>query len=645
MADLSCQDAERIRRIRAAVFQTQGLGHLTQFAIDHTTIKGKPFNFKGYEYQQAIMDDPSLDVVVGKPRQVGASELFLRLLLAFLATTPNANGMLILPHVHKALMMVKSRVDVIIQGSALLRSMLIPGSDSASFKSFGTSQLHTAGSHGGDIISVPVQIRLIDEYDYCVESVLSTSDATMDESDFVDTITGQRGVRRNFSTPLTPKRGVHALYEGSDKKKRLVKTNCNHFFHPQYVNVVVDGWDNPILDLTPEDTYHLDRRGLLQTARILCPECRKTVPHERLAPQYREWVAENPSNKTRSGYWITPFDAAFDAMGRPKRTAQWLVRSRADFGSNVAHFYNHRLGLPYADTTNSFLDTAIAENAVLYPLSPQAAALSSPQELYGLVAGIDTGKPSWGAIGRPLPDGRVDVLWLFTIPIQGPNAEDLPSLIFELLAPYRLAMLVVDCQPYTDSVLKLQSLYPNQYSDPSPDSPHTVLARDYRLKDTSLQAIQVKPNGLEVTTHRTRTLSALASAINAGKFRFPRPDLSPLMGHDTTKPGTLRNHASNITKISLDPDDNRESAHAWVGDNEHFIQALNYLSIAASLVQARFFTQGFVPLPTPMPCTPGSALVTAQTHNRRLDINRQGTVLVDALGTEGVAESLFNHFR
>jgi hypothetical protein len=646
MGKLSQKDQDRLHRIRSAVFQTHGIGHLSEFVQTRTFIRGKPFDFKGFEFQQAILDDPSLDAVVGKPRQVGMTELNVRLMLAFLATTPDAGGMLVMPHVHKALSLVKSRADPVIQGSPSLKELLVPGSDSSSFKAFGSSQLHVAGTYSGDVISTPIDLRVVDEADYCHLPTVATSDATMDNSRFFDPITGQRGIRRFFSTPITPKRGVHAAYQSSDKKQRLVHTACNHWFHPTYFNVVVDGWNDPIIELTPSDIDHLDQRGLLPTSRLLCPECRQVVPQSRLAPQYREWVAENPSNKVKSGWWVTPFDLPFDAFGRPKRTPEWLVRGRSPFGSNIAQFYNHRLGVAYADTTNSFLDTAIADNAVLAPLSPQAAALCNPRDLYGLVAGLDTGKPSYLTIARPLPNGGMDVLWFETIPVQGPNAEDLPTQVSEILKIYRIQQLVVDALPYSDSVCRLQSLHTDLFTQHDAEHPHPVLACSYSLKDTSLQSVQLKPNGIEVSAHRTRMLSKVASDINSGHYRFPRPDLCPLVGHDTTKPGTLRNHASNLTKIQGDMDEGDTAPESWEGSPDHWLHSVLYASIAASLVQDRFFTVGHVPLPTPRACTPGSTLVTAldARATRNLDAGRQGTVLVDSLGTDAAVQSLFSQF-
>ena len=609
---VSQRDADRLRRIREGVFATQGLGHLSEYITTRTYLRGRLFSTAGYEYQQAILDDPSHDMTVGKSRQVGATECFIRLMLSLLATTQNCNGLLLLPHVKQALAMVKSRIDPIIQGSPDLRSQLVAGSDSSAFKMLGTSQLHTGGTYG-EFISVPCDLRCADEFDYMEMANFATSDSALDNSAFVDPRTGQRGLRRTFGTPLTPRRGVHALYQHSDQKVRLVHAACGHSFHPHHDNVVVDGWDKPVIELTPADIVSLDARGLLPSAKIICPQCHATVPQSRLAPEYREWVAKvtNP-NVTRSGYWVSPFDLPHDAFGRPKRTPEWLLRSRVTFGSSLAKYYNHTLGLAYADQTNSFLDQSIEENTVLAPFSP-ADALH--QSVWPLIAGIDVGKPSYVAVGRPLPNDRMDVLYLAVVPLSGPNGEDLPTLIHDLLKPYRLQKLVIDAFPYSPSVLRLQALFPEQ----------VVIACNYNLRDTHIQSVVEKPATQEASANRTRTLSALAAQMNKGAWRFPR--MPRLMGESTNDAGTVRAHAANLTKINTSPDED-DAGEEWTGSPDHFMHAFNYLSIAAELVRQSLFSQGYVPLPAPRAVLPGSLVMKDDDAPRDpREYAREGIVL------------------
>ena len=596
---LTQRDRDHLRRLRDAVSGHRGLGHLSEYITTRTFLRGRPFSTVGYEYQQAILDDPAHDMVVGKSRQQGASECFIRLMLALLATTPNCNGLLLLPHVKQALAMVKSRIDPIIAGSPDLRSQLVPGSDSSAFKQFSSSQLHTGGTYG-EFISVPCDLRCADEFDYMDMPNFATSDSALDNSAFVDPRTGQRGLRRTFGTPLTPRRGVHALYQHSDQKVRLVHAACGHAFWPHHGNVVVDGWDKPVIELAPADIVSLDARGLLSSARIVCPDCRSTVPQSRLAPEYREWVPKvtNP-NVTRSGFWISPFDLAFDSFGKPKRTPEWLIRSRIAFGSSLAKYYNHTLGLAYADQTNSFLDQSIEENTVLPPFSPQDALHS---QVWPLIAGIDVGKPSYVAVGRPLPNDRMDVLYLAVVPLSGPNGEDLPELIHGLLKPYRLQKLVIDAFPYSPSVIRLQALFPEQL----------VIACNYNLRDTHIQSVVEKPATQEASANRTRTLSALAAQMNKGAWRFPR--MPRLMGESTSDAGTVRAHAANLTKINTSPDED-EAGEEWTGSPDHWMHAFNYLSIAAELVRQSLFSSGFVPLPAPRAVQVGS-LVPKETDFR-----------------------------
>jgi hypothetical protein len=600
VSGLSQRDASHLRRIRESVFATQGIGHLSEYVTRHTYLRGRLFSLKGFEFQEAILDDASLDVVIAKPRQVGATEVIMRLALSFLATTPDVAAMLLLPHIKRALHLVKSRYDGCIQNSPDLKALLVPGSDSSSFKQLGSSQLFTGGTWSGDIISDPVDLRICDEHSYMNFENLATSDATMDNSAYVDPRTGLRGIRRNFSTPLVPNLGVSHLYEHSDQKQRLVRAACGHSFWPHYENVVVDGWDAPVIELAPSDIYALDARGLLQSARILCPQCHEVVPQSRLAPEHREWVPKvTRPNVARSGYHVTPFDLPFDASGRPKRTPEWLIRGRVAFEGDLAKFVQHRLGLAYSDKTNRILDSQIVDNAVLPPFPPAQAAYTP---MYGLVAGMDCGKPNWLKVGRPLPNHRLDIVWMATLPCQGPDAEDLPEIVFNLLKPFRLQKFVIDQYPYTPSVLKIQAMFP----------PGVVYACDFSLKDASLNAVVVKEDTQEIKSHRTRVVTAYASAVNHDKVRFPA--MPELIGKSPEDKGTLRHHASNIAKVSFDYDgaagaafDPGEQREVWSSSGpDHWVLAGVYCHIAAELVWRENLSVGYVPLPAPRPVQVGS---------------------------------------
>ena len=69
----------------------------SDWVCKNTTLKRKPFNFKRYPFQKAIMDDLHPNLCVIKPSQQGATELQMRKALAFLARNRGTTLMFTFP--------------------------------------------------------------------------------------------------------------------------------------------------------------------------------------------------------------------------------------------------------------------------------------------------------------------------------------------------------------------------------------------------------------------------------------------------------------------------------------------------------------------------------------------------------------------
>lgn len=69
---------ESLNRIKVAVQSTYGLANLDQWIEKHTLLSGRPYSFKGYEYQLPILRDTARKSIIVKPAQVGLSELAYR---------------------------------------------------------------------------------------------------------------------------------------------------------------------------------------------------------------------------------------------------------------------------------------------------------------------------------------------------------------------------------------------------------------------------------------------------------------------------------------------------------------------------------------------------------------------------------------
>ena len=582
MNPIAQQFFDRIRDSREST--TGSLGRLSYWLEKHTTLAGRPFSFTDHEFQRDICDDTAHTMVVIKPSQCGLSELTARMTLGFLATNPAVTAIYGLQTVFFSSRFFKSRIDPIIRESDTLSALILPASDSASFKQFTNgSQLHGAGfSAGIAVISVPSSAVIADETDFCDPQSIATAESRLSHSPFVDLETGVRGIRRFFSTPTVPDYGVAGLYSKSSQRKRLVKCkHCAEWFWPSLLEqCVIDGWDKRMEELTAIDAQQLDDKGLLSSARLLCPHCHGVVSRDNLGPDYREWVAEKPEVKRLSGWQVSPFDLP------AYHTPESLIRKLIETGDHaIHHWYNFALGLPYANSLNSVSGEAIAQNTVVQPFSPEQAKSGG---IAGCVAGVDIGKISWITIGKII-DGQLHIVWMEQIRLRSDDGSDLEGRVLELMKIYRVSLCVMDAMPYTDTILRIIGQYP------------MVRAAEYSIRDKTLPMIMAKEDDDTIRLNRSKTLSYLVKRINSGQIKFPKMDETRLMTA----------HLKALRQIERTKD-NGETVQEWINTGpDHYGHSLNYCNAAAqSLIDS--YSTGFAMAPSVKQANVGSKYVPSR---------------------------------
>lgn len=570
-----------INNIFDRINNASALGRISYWLEEHTRLFGRPYSFENHEFQRDIVDSKHHNMVTIKPSQVGLTELSVREKLAFLAIEQDSVGLHLLPTRMEAQSAAKSRIDPVIESSPTLRSMLNAGSDSASFKRIGTSQLFTGGTFGKAVISIPTDHLSIDEIDFCNQENVATAEGRLSHSRFEDDRTGLRGIVRKWSTPTAVGYGVDGLYTQSDMRKRLVRHRCGHWFWPQFLqHVVVDGWDDSFDKLTHYDIIRLEAEGKVDTARILCPQCRKPVTSYDLGPEHREWVAEHPERFVLQGWHVSPFDMP------SYHTPAALLRKMVRYAGNIQHFYNFALGVAHSDATNSIMREALLNNTVLAPVPPEIAESTG---VSGCIAGIDIGKTSWILIGRPHFNGSISVLWAERIEVRGgKEGEDfLFERVVYLLNAYKVIKAVSDALPYTPTILSIQATRPEGWFYPN----------FYGLSEKKAPLWEIKEKDRTLSSHRTKTLNLMATKCNSGQIKWPK----------CSETDTIINHLTAIKRIDRIDETTGEESSDWVktGD-DHFAHACNYLTMASGLLEAEFGITGWAPRPSVLEATVGS---------------------------------------
>lgn len=344
--------------------------------------------------------------------------------------------------------------------------------------------------------------------------------------------------------------------------------------------MVVDGWDKPLEEMTYLDGLLLENRGLVDTARLLCPSCHHPIRASQLGPDNREWVAAYPDRRTIEGFQVSPFDLP------DYHTPVSLLRKMIEYRSEVGHFRNFALGLAYSDATNSILDEKVLENRVLTPISPDQAKAAG---ISGCVAGLDVGKTSWFVVGKYVYPGTLHIFWMEQIRL-GLSGEGLVERVQELLESYRVIRFVTDAMPYTDSIMRIQRSMPEGW----------VLPAFYSLQDKKLPPYQIMEKDQSIQLNRTKTLDITCKMVNSSQVKFPV----------MTELDTARKHFQAIKRVERT--DEGEHSVNWVDNgDDHYTHALNYCLVAMDII-SQDFAVSFAPVPSVHQVEVGSKFVA--TH-------------------------------
>lgn len=545
---------EFLSRIKDTVARTSALGRVSDWLEKNTKINGQKFSFKGHEFQREIIDCKHPNVATIKPSQCGLSEMSARLALGFLAVQGNVVSIYTLPTVNEALRFAKSRIDPIIRDSEYLTGIMSAGNDSSSFKQIGSSQLFMAGTFGKALISIPTDLLIVDEVDFSNPEVLVTAESRLTHSKLKDEDLNIRGVRRKLSTPTVTGVGISEMFENSDKRYRLVKCRtCLEYSIPSFLdNVVVQGYDRSMHDLTYSDVQDLELRGLLNTAKLLCPYCHNVIEQRNLQPDYREWVAEHPTVTHIVGFQVSPFDLP------DYHSAESILRKRLEFKEEEGHFRNFVLGLPHDSSSNSVSKGAVKKNKVL----------NFEQSGSGCIAGLDVGRVSWLTIGRVV-NGKLHVIWAESIRVNYENADNLFDTVKTRLKEFGVVRAVMDSQPFFDTILRIQGQFPEG----------VVLPCMYTLRDTKLPAYVINDRDWTVAANRTKVLDIIVKKINSDNVKFANfPEID-----------IVEQHLQGMKRVER-TDDEGTIAAQWVKTGpDHYFHSLSYLNMCSEMVQTGEF--------------------------------------------------------
>lgn len=318
----------------------------TDWVTTHTTLRGKPFSTKGYEFQEAILDDLHPSLVCKKCSQVGLTELQIRKALAFVKRNRGVNAIFTIAEEKLFKKVAQSRILPIIKHDKVFNTDEDEGAArSMGIQQFGHSFLYVTACTEGDATSTPADALFKDEVDLSPQEMLALLSSRLQNSSYK--------IDQEFSTPTFPGYGIDASFETTDQRLYMVKCEaCTHWNWPTFSrpHIHLPGLPDHIEDLPDIDSLVLDDLDLLNSY-VRCEKCERALDLGN--PDLREWVPKY-QNRYAHGYWVSPFST--DRLDVSYMVDQLIRYKSRQF---TRGFHNTVLGQTYTDGSMQLTEAAI----------------------------------------------------------------------------------------------------------------------------------------------------------------------------------------------------------------------------------------------------------------------------------------------
>jgi Phage terminase large subunit (GpA) len=533
---------QHLTRVRSATTNRLSRKDLPRWIEKNTYIAGKPFSFKNHEYQERILLDESQEVVIRKSAQTGISEMSMRMSLGLVMVMPDMFRIgYTFPTASFAANYAKTRFSPIIQSSPALRAAIssddVDTSDTKTFGNMGEVYFKGAAT-GNAAISTTLDMLIHDELSFSDQEVIGDYHSRLIHSAYKWKV--------KLSTPTFPGDPIDEAFKASRRHWNLCRClHCGHKFVPDYYrNVVIPGFDKHLDEVTKE-MLHLIR---YQEAKMLCPHCGKVVS---LAPQHREWVCENPSERhLAAGYQVQPFDAPAVVSFADLIIASTSYKTKAKFRQ-------FSLGLPSEDADNGLTSEELDQSAVELVVTPFNTH----------VMGIDLGLTCHFTVGGMDATGSLGVVHYERVPLARFRER-----YWALKAQFRVSIVVSDSQPYTDLIMSMSGDDPNLYGASYVTRNGLELFDVRRTEDDPDNALV---GVRQVHVNRNAAFDALLADFRDGRVWVKK-------GSDWD---LFKAHLQDMKRATATLR-NGEFTSVWqksTKGNDHYHHSLLYLSIAAKM--------------------------------------------------------------
>jgi len=532
---------EHLDRMRTGANRARSLTEVSKWIAENTKIKGKPYTYKGHEYQPFLLDSAEPEWVVKKASQLGITEMTIRMSLALCSMIRGFTIAYTLPTAKFASTVMNTRVNPVIESSASLRDA-VRDIDNTEVKQIGDSFLYLKGcASGNSAVSVPCDARYHDEVDFSDPIVLSQYQSRLTHSNYK--------FKGQLSTPTLPNKGIDLEFNNSRRHFNIVKCSCcgNHFIPSYYDHVRIPDFKGDLQAITKHNLHTFRYKE----AFVECPRCGGKPD---LGPEYREWIRENPlDNYVAFGIQISPFDAP-DLI-----TPGFLIEASTQY-KKQADFVNFGLGQTYEDRESVLTEEELR------------ALITSNFNLdsgHTHVIGIDQGNTCWVTVGAVHFDGSIRVVHTEAV-----SLVDFRTRYNELRVQYRVRLTVADSQPNTEMILTLQRQDPNLFGAIYVEKRGTEL---FHVVDRDADKDKGRQQLRQVNIVRSAGFDSLMESIRSGLVS-KKPDANDDL---------WVKHLTDMKRIKDWDAKAQEIVYRWIKSSDgddHYHHSLLYCYIAAQIM-------------------------------------------------------------
>lgn len=503
---------------------------MSEWITSNTTLRKRPFSFKGFEFQKQIIDDMHPSLCCIKVSQIGLSESQFRKYFAFLRRNTGTTGIYTMPTEIMRDRISQTRVKPMIDADKVFNPIGVdkPVRQKGLYQidqSFG----YFTGSSEGDATSISADLLMHDEIDLTDQTMVSLFQSRLQGSRFK--------ITQSFSTPTYHGYGIDLQYQNSDQHEYLYRCpHCRHHQIPTFTPMFVHmpGLTSDVEDLTKlsaEQIHAIDH----ENAHWCCERCRK--PLDLHDPTLREWVAKHPGRAMR-GYRVRPTTVATITL--PYVLRQLLNYSQKD---NIKGFCNTVIGEAYEDG-NARLSEAEIRALMDSPGRPEISPLTP------CFIGIDMGL----VCNLILATSNTTVLFE-----QVPEAQ-IVERVSQLLKQFNIVKGCIDRFPYTPTSEQIRDIsggkiMPVGYAT-TPSAPSIKEVFDINEQPSHWNAA------------RTKAIDAVVGAIRRKKFRI---------GGYGNLAGVIVNHLRDMVRVEA-PD--QPAIWNKVSGEDHIFHAFVYLELS-----------------------------------------------------------------